>query len=217
MLEGSEWTDVSLPLETGMVAWPGSVGFRLTATMSMADGEPANNSKIETDVHIGTHIDAPSHSVPDGATIDQLPLNALIGQAFIVGLNDVERIDAETLEKAAVPVGTTRLLIKTKNSDLWRTRQTRFIEGFVGLSPSAATWIVKRKMVLVGIDYLSIQSFGQASMQTHNIMLEKKIVIVEGLRLTDVQPGECDFICLPLKIVGAEGAPARAIIRKSNH
>jgi len=205
--------DISLPLTTGMVCWPGSDGFRLSKTMEMSKGDPANNSWIDTDVHIGTHIDAPWHSLANGMTIDQLPLNILIGKTFVAHLPDLTEITAKTLDDHSIPKETKRLLFHTSNSKIWEKNDNEFKKDFVALTADGAEWIVNRGIQLVGIDYLSIQQYGE-SMETHNIMLRKNIIIVEGLNLTGVEQGIYELICLPLKIMDSEGSPARAVLRR---
>jgi arylformamidase len=205
--------DISVPLENGMVAWPGSVGYSLVQTMKMVDGAHANNSRLDTDVHVGTHIDAPWHSIPDGMTIEKLDLGDLVGKAYVANISGVSTVTASVLEEAGIPDEAERLLIKTTNSIYWKSGSREFHEDFVGLVPDASEWICRRRMRLVGLDYLSIQAFSQKTMATHNILLEKNIIIVEGLNLADVMPGFYELLCLPIKLVGAEGSPARAVLR----
>jgi arylformamidase len=208
----SEWIDISIPLRTGMIAWPGSPGLRLSRLTTMDEGAVANGSFLETDVHIGTHIDAPWHSIPNGATIEKLPLDALIGPAYVVDVGTANDISARLLDQAAIPPGTERLLFRSVNSKLWNADPHEFKKDYVALTDDAASWVVRRGIRLVGIDYLSIQQFSD-SMVTHNILLEQNIVIVEGLNLTHAPQGRYDFICLPLLLVGSEGSPARAVLR----
>jgi len=205
--------DISVPLENGMVAWPGSVGFHLTQTMKMAEGGIANNSRLDTDVHIGTHLDAPWHSIPNGGTVESLNLDDLVGPAYVADLKDAETVTAAVLKKANIPADVERLLLKTSNSQLWKSGNREFQRDFVGLVPDASEWIAGRKMRLVGIDYLSVQRFAEKTMLSHNILLEKQIVVIEGLDLSAVAAGYYELICLPIKLVGAEGAPVRAILR----
>ncbi len=179
----------------------------------MSKGDIANGSRIETDVHIGTHIDAPWHSIPEGITIEQLSLDILVGPAFVVFLPDIHTITAEVLRKASIPDGTKRLLFRTDNSKIWEKGNQDFQNKYVALTADAAEWVVTQGIQLVGIDYLSIQQFTD-DMETHNIMLRKNIIIVEGLNLTNVDQGMYELICLPLKIVDSEGSPARAVLRR---
>jgi len=208
-----ELIDISIPLKNGMVCWPGSPGFTITRILEMVKGDVANGSQINTDVHIGTHIDAPWHSIPDGVTIEQLSLDVLIGPAYVLRLPDISEINGEILGKANVPQGTQRLLFHTRNSSIWNSNDNEFRKDFVALTMDGAEWIAKKGIKLVGIDYLSIQPFGE-SMEIHNVMLKEGIIIVEGLNLSGVEQGHYELMCLPLRIVGAEGSPARAVLRK---
>ena len=204
--------DISVPLRAGMPVWPDSPGYHLTQFQSMEAGDAWNNSRLDSDVHVGTHIDAPRHFLPKGSTIDALPLEVLIGPAVVVSLPEVEAITRADLERLNLPRGVQRLLFRTRNSRLWTSGETKFRKDFVALTADAAAWIVDRQIRLVGIDYLSIQRFDD-SPETHRILLENAVVILEGLNLSRVEPGPYELICLPLNLVGAEGAPARAVLR----
>lgn len=181
----------------------------------MDQGDPVNNSKLECDVHIGTHIDAPWHFVPKGKTIEQLSLNKLIGEAFVINMTGLSEISKESLERLNIPSGVKKLLIRTDNSEHWRKKKPYFNKKYVALTADAASWIVENGIELVGIDYLSIQRYEDPPL-THEILLKAETVIVEGLNLSEVDPGIYEFICLPIKLVGADGAPARAVLRKKN-
>jgi arylformamidase len=205
--------DVSLPLETGLAAWPGSTGFSLTWVDRMEDGHECNNSRIACDTHIGTHIDAPLHFVKNGRSVDQIPPDLLIGSCRLVDLSGRTQINAETLASLALTSDTRRLLLKTDNSNLWQAGEKKFRKSFVHLTEDGADWLVRFGISLVGIDYLSIGSYDNG-LKTHQILLEANIVILEGLDLSASEAGLYEMICLPLKIIGAEGAPARVVLRK---
>jgi arylformamidase len=207
----SKFIDISLPLQAKMPIWPGSVGFHLTHTKRLEDGDQANISRLDSDVHVGTHIDAPSHFVKGGLTVEQLSLDILIGLAVVAYLPEIDAIKAQDLDNLSLPSGTQRLLLRTRNSDLWPAQVTEFKKDFVALTNDAAHWIVKNGICLIGIDYLSIQRYNDDSF-THNILLKAGVIIIEGLNLASVQPGVYELICLPLCIVGAEGSPARAVL-----
>lgn len=211
----TKFIDISVPLTDGMVAWPTSPGFRISRSMEMAAGQIANNSIIHTDVHIGTHVDAPWHSIPDGATVERMELASLIGPVWVADLGDADAVTAPVLERAKIPADTRRLLLRTRNSEFWKRGEKKFREDFVGLVPDASDWIVNRGIVLVGTDYLSVQKYSEKSMETHDILLRRNVVIVEGLNLSEAAQGSYQLICLPLKIAGAEGAPARAVLQIS--
>lgn len=205
--------DISLALHEGLPSWPGSCGFRLVRT-SVLDGEGhSNNSRIEMDVHVGTHIDAPWHFIPGGRTVEELELGKLMGSAYVASFPGIPEINREMLEAAHIPDDIPRLLLKTDNSKQWTEQQNEFKTDFVALTPDAAAWLVENDFVLVGIDYLSIQKFGDPAL-THEILLEAEIIIVEGLNLAHVDEGTYELYCLPLKLAGSDGAPARALLRK---
>jgi arylformamidase len=204
--------DISVPLRNQMPTWPGSPGFHLVRWQSMDNGDAVNGSRLDCDVHVGTHIDAPFHLLPSGITTDQLPLEALIGKAFVAHMPHLKTITAEDLNILGIPDETTRLLFHTDNSKLWRIEKEEFYPNFVALTADAAHWIVERGIILVGVDYLSVQLYEDGP-ETHRILLQNEIIIVEGLNLSGINAGFYELICLPLRIVGAEATPARAVLR----
>lgn len=205
--------DISVPLGPLTPAWPGSTRLRLTRTKALAAGDDSNVSRLDCDVHTGTHVDAPAHFLPDGASVDALPLDVLIGPAFVAFLPEVASVSTADLAALRLPVGVSRLLLKTSNSALWSTGSGEFRKDFVALTPDAARWLVDRHIRLVGVDYLSVQRYGDGP-QTHQVLLAAGVVIIEGLDLSRVQTGPYELVCLPLKLSGAEGAPARAVLRR---
>ncbi len=206
--------DISVGLENGMVAWPGSIGYTHEWTGHIGPGSDSNNSVMHTDVHIGTHLDAPLHFVAGGGTVEGLPLDVLVGPAWVADLPELAggAISADVLDGADIPDGTERLLLRTGNSTLWHDGHDAFYEDFAALTADGAQWVVDRGIRLVGVDYLSVQRFHDGP-ETHQILLGAEVIAVEGLNLYDVEPGRYELIVLPLKLVGAEGAPARAILR----
>ena len=203
--------DISLPLRPDMPIWPGSAGLRLTRTSRLEAGDSANVSRLDCDVHVGTHVDAPRHFWEDGATVEQLPLDILIGPAVVAYLPEVNVITADDLESLKLPAGTERLLLRTRNSELWAAGVTEFRKDYVALTADAARWVVEQDILLIGVDYLSVQRY-QDGPTVHQTLLRAEVVIIEGLNLAGVESGEYELICLPLKLVGAEGAPARAVL-----
>ncbi len=205
--------DISTPLDSETPIWPGSPGFQTGKLLSMAAGDPANVSSLSIDVHTGTHVDAPSHFLPDGATMESLQLDDLIGPVFVVDAGAAISVDAALLDRASVPDGATRLLLRTRNSSERERRSTPFREDFVALTSDGARWIVDRGIRLVGIDYLSIQRFTDPA-ETHEVLLEAGVIILEGLDLVDVDLRQrYELLCLPIALVGVEAAPARALLR----
>jgi arylformamidase len=203
--------DISRPLEEGIAAWPGSPGFRAFAHQSIADGAESNASGIEMDVHVGTHVDAPAHFIEGGATLDAVGLHPFFGPAYVAEIDTTARIDAAALDAAEIPEGTERLLLRTRNSLDERYVRGPFREDFAALTAEGASWVAERGLVLVGIDYLSIQRFGDPP-DTHQILLGAGVCILEGLDLRAVARGHYWLVCLPIPLVGVEAAPARALL-----
>lgn len=196
-----------------MPVWPGSAGFNLAWTNRLDHGDHCNNSSISCDTHVGTHLDAPLHFIRDGSSVDCLPLDILIGPCQVVNFPGKTQITCNDLTPLNLKKNTSRLLLRTDNSNLWDSNRNDFEENFVALTPDAAHWIVKNDIRLVGTDYLSVGSYRDGD-KTHQILLEAGVVILEGLNLHGVAPDIYELICLPLKISSAEGAPARAVLRK---
>ncbi|HEX9067374.1 MAG TPA: cyclase family protein [Ktedonobacterales bacterium] len=207
----SEWIDVSVPLHSGMVHWPDNPPVRFEHTLSMDHGDICNVSKLSLGAHTGTHMDAPAHFVRGGIGIDQMPLTATLGRARVVAIDDPESIKAGELRAHGIRRGE-RILFKTRNSERgWRTDD--FVEDFVYLAHDAAQHLAAVGVRAVGVDYLSVGGFRVDGPETHWALLEAGIWIIEGLNLSQAQPGLYDLICLPLRIVGGDGAPARALLR----
>lgn len=194
-----------------MPTWPGSVGLRLKRTQRLEAGDSANVSRLDCDVHVGTHVDAPWHFVENGHTVEQLSLDGLIGPAVVAYLPEVSKITAGDLDGLGLPFGTRRLLLRTRNSELWAARVTKFKKDYVALTADAAHWVVEQTIRLIGVDYLSVQRYADSPL-VHQTLLKASVIILEGLNLAGVQPGGYELVCLPLKLVGAEGAPARAVL-----
>jgi len=204
--------DISLPLSPDLPVWPGDDPFQLEQAESMDEGADANVSRLSGGVHIGTHVDAPHHFLNDGRTIESLPLDVLTGPCYVTQLPDgVEAITAEALDGMSLPENPTRILFGTSNSRLWARGETEFQEDFVAVSEDGAEWLVGRGIQLVGVDYLSVAPYHD-SVPTHRVLLEAGVVVVEGLDLSAVVRGFYELYCLPLKLLGSEGAPARAIL-----
>ena len=200
--------DISLRLHEAIPIWPGSDGFRIARSRAIADGSDANVSRIDMDVHCGTHVEAPLHFIDAGASLETLPLDVFVGPAQVIHLPDADAIGPEDLQ--AVPTGTERLLIRTRNSEAWANQAT-FDTGYVALTADAARWIASRGIRLVGIDSLSVQRWGDDP-ETHRILMRAGVAILEGLDLSAVAAGAYRLTCLPLRLDGAEASPVRAIL-----
>jgi arylformamidase len=195
-----------------MPVWPGSAGFRRIWTERMQGAEGVNISKLDCDIHVGTHIDAPLHFLAEGKAVHEIDLGALVGPAWVADVGDVSSITARVLEDLRIDRSVSRLLLKTRNSELWRRGVREFREDFVALTADAAAWVAERGLRALGVDYLSVQRYEDGP-ETHRLLLGAGIVIVEGLNLSGIDSGAYEFLCLPLKLIGAEGAPARAVLR----
>ncbi len=204
--------DISLPLEEGVPVWPGSTGINLSWTLRLERGALSNLTRLDMDIHIGTHVEGPLHSFPGAASVDEIPLEIFMGRALVVDLPSINIITAGDLEKLNLPEGVERLLLRTKNSEFWRNFRQAFWEDFVGLAADAAQWIADHKIKLIGLDYLSIANFKQGD-AVHKTLLKNGVFILEGLNLLMAPAGEYELVCLPLKLIGREAAPARAVLK----
>jgi arylformamidase len=202
--------DVSVPISSRLPTWPGDPKVSLERVSSIAKGDAANVSRLDAGVHTGTHVDAPVHFV-DGATgIDSIPLETLVGPCLVV------EADPPWLELRAEDLPATehtRILFKTRNSARWAARKTDFETEFVAVGLDLARRLVAEGKLLVGVDYLSVESYhAPFEHPVHHTLLEARIVVIEGLDLSAVEAGEYDLYCLPLKLVGSDGAPARTML-----
>jgi arylformamidase len=199
--------DVSVPIRDGMLHYAGNPPVHVTRVSSLEAGDPANVSELDMGAHSGTHVDAADHFLAGGAGAEALPLDALIGPAEVVDATAATvALDLLTLRDLELPPrDTKRILFKTRNSQLWS--RDEFTRDFVRLDGEAAAFLVERGARLLGIDYLSI---GDA--EAHRVLLGAGVVCVEGLDLRRIEPGAYELVCLPLKLVGSDGAPARAVL-----
>lgn len=203
--------DISLTISPSLPTWPGDPSVVLERVEKIEDGSDANVSRIDIGVHTGTHVDAPYHFFRNGKTVENINLNLLTGRAYVLYLPDVDTITASVLEQSQIPPRTRRVLFKTRNSTYWKNNENQFQTDFVALSADGADYLIRRGVKLVGVDYLSVAPFDQ-SRPTHEILLSAGVVILEGLDLSGVTQGRYTLYCLPLKLAGSDGAPARAIL-----
>ena len=209
-----DWIDVSVPLHSGMVHWPDNPPVRIEYMLHMSRGDICNVSTLSMGSHTATHMDAPFHFLPQGKGLHEMPLDAAIGRARVIEIRDPESIKPGELRSHNIRQGE-RLLFKTKNSThCWKT--DTFVEDFVYISQEAARYLASVGVQTVGIDYLSVGGYTKDGVETHRALLEADIWIIEGLDLSQVEPGMYELICLPLRIDGSDGAPARAILRKAD-
>ncbi len=207
-----DWIDVSLPFRNGMVHWPGDTPFERGMNMEIANGDLVNLSQMTSSVHMGTHMDAPLHFIANAKSIDSMPLSATIGPARVIGIEDPEAITVRELAPHKIARGE-RILFRTANSRrAWKTDV--FQEDYIYVNPETAEYLAGIGIQTVGVDYLSVGGFHTGNAETHRALLGAGIWVIEGLNLEHVEPGDYELICLPLKLVGADGAPARAVLRK---
>ncbi len=205
------WIDVSVPLSTGMVHWPSDPPFEMERVSDIKQGDHANVSRITMGSHTGTHVDAPRHFVLDGSAVSEMPLDVLVGAARVIEIKDRDSIKVDELYGHRIRTGE-RVLFKTWNSrNAWNT--PRFVDEFVHLTKEAADYLSEIKIRAVGVDYLSVGAYKGDGSVVHQTLLKSGVWIVEGLNLSQIEPGNYDFVCLPLKILDGDGSPARAILR----
>jgi arylformamidase len=201
--------DVSVPLAPGMTTYPGDPPFALAAVQRFGDS-PYQLSLLSLSTHTGTHVDAPSHFVPGGASVDQLPLEILLGKARVVELLERDKVDRADLEALDLR-DDLRVLLKTRMSG--QLLKPGYHQDHVYLSEDAALYLAQAGIKLVGIDYLSVDRYGSTDFPAHRALLGAGVILIEGLDLSEVEPGEYEMACLPLRVAGADGAPARVVLR----
>jgi len=203
--------DVSVSLAAGVPAYPGNPDFELQPIKRIAEGGSSNVSRLVMGTHTGTHVDAPRHFFDSAPGVDALPLDLLIGRARVVEVNKRGGIGAEELAAAGLREDL-RILLKTPNSALWNGEG--FHQDYTHLTESGARYLVDQGVKVVGIDYLSVEQFKKAGAPAHHALLSQGVVIIEGLNLAEADAGMYEMYCLPLRIVGGDGAPARVILKR---
>ncbi len=203
--------DVSVPLAAGIPAYPGNPDFELQPVKRIADGGSSNVSRLVMGTHTATHVDAPKHFYDEGPGVDAIPLDLLLGRCRVIEVTHRGGIEAGELAAAGLREDL-RVLLKTSNSRLWN--DTGFHPDYTYLTEGGARYLVDQGVKVVGIDYLSVEQFKKAGAPAHHALLSQGVVIIEGLNLTDAEPGMYEMYCLPLRIVGGDGAPARVILKQ---
>src|SRR5215470_9439262 len=205
------WIDLTVGIRHEMVHYPGDPGVQLRHAKHLDRGDPATVSHLSLGVHTGTHVDAPVHFIAGAPGVDEFSIDAMIGPARVIELLDKEVCTAEHLAAYDIRAGE-RILLRTNNSHrCWNV--DAFVEDYAHIDTSAARMLAERRVRMVGIDYLSIGR-GNEGPEVHRILLGAGIVILEGLDLSQVDAGFYDIVCLPLKILGGDGAPARVAVRR---
>lgn len=203
--------DISLAISDSTVVWPGDTPVHITQPLHLDRGDTATVSRLDMGSHTGTHVDAPAHFISGARTVDVLDLGLLVGPAFVTHALETDVLSEDVLEELLIPTGVERVLFRTRNSERWARGDREFHEDYVAISEGGARWLVARGVRLVGVDYLSVASFSEP-VGTHEILLRASIVAVEGLNLYGIDQGPYHLVCLPLRIAGGDGAPARAIL-----
>jgi arylformamidase len=204
--------DVTLPLDATLPTYPNNTPFSLEPIKRLAHGDSSNVSTLHMSAHCGTHVDAPRHFFDSGPGVEALALDILMGRVRVIQLTSRTGISAEDLAKEDLSEEV-RILIKTRNSQLWGTAEFR--TDYVGVTESGARHLVAHGIKLVGVDYLSVEQFKTPGAPAHHVLLGAGTIVLEGLNLRDVEPGIYDLYCLPLRVVGSDGAPARVVLRKA--
>lgn len=208
---GPSWIDVSVPLRTGMVRWPGDIPVEIKTRVSIEEGSEYNLTALSMGAHTGTHLDAPRHFLRDGLSVDRMPPELMVGPARVLAFPGVPVVTRAEL----APYRITRnesILFKTDNSKRpWWNESFR--EDYVALSFEAASLLVQLGVALVGMDYLSVAPYQFQSAEIHRALLQAGVWLLEGVNLSGVGSGEYDMVCLPMKLVGSDGAPARVLLR----
>jgi arylformamidase len=205
--------DVSVLLTPGMATYPGNPAFDIAPVHRIAAGDSANNSRLTMGTHTGTHVDAAKHFIDDRPGADAMPLDLLIGRARVIDVPVRGGITAKHLEGAGLREDL-RVLLRTPNSKLWNNPKAPFHEEYTHLTGDGAKFLVDQGVKVVGVDYLSVEKLHTPGHPAHHALLGANVIIIEGLNLSDAEPGVYEMYCLPLKIEGADGAPARVVLKR---
>jgi arylformamidase len=206
--------DITFPLSEQTPVYEGDPAVKIDVASSIEKGDAANVTQLCFGAHTATHVDAPNHFIDGTRKVHELELEKLIGDCRVVELEkSVLAIEPEHLGNLE---NVERILFKTRNSKFWNEPEKGFRKDFTYITPEAAKVLADAKIKLVGIDYLSVEQFGSEDFATHKTLLEKEIIIIEGLDLREVSAGDYELICLPLKVISetGDGAPARTILRR---
>jgi arylformamidase len=205
-----EIIDISQTIRRGIPVWPGDQKYHQRWTMSIKDGDSCNVSAITMTTHLGTHVDAPCHCEDNGLDIAAVPLKSYIGQArvqLIAAQSPITAADLDTFDW----LGVERVLLKTCADG---RPDDRFERDYIPLSEAAAHYLAQKGILLVGTDAPSVDPFHSRELEAHKILMRQGVAILEGLNLDQVDPGDYELICLPLRLAGLDGSPVRAILRR---
>ena len=204
--------DITVTIDAGTPIYKGDPGVEINSFKAIASGSSANVSQISFGVHTATHVDAPNHFIDGAKRVHEIDCAKLVGPCRVVEVpDDVIAIEPEHVGNID---GVERLIFKTQNSSFWSEPERGFRTDFTYITPATARLLADSGIVLVGIDYLSIEKSGSPGHPVHIALLEKEIVILEGVVLREVPPGDYELVCAPLKYDGAtgDGSPARTFL-----
>jgi arylformamidase len=203
--------DISVPDRPDMHFYPGDPTLEQTQIRAIKRGDAANLTHLSLGAHTGTHVDAPAHFIDGAATLEQVPLDRMVGPAQVLDLRGLAAIDAAALRRHHIQPGDI-VLFHTDNSERWA--KPGFQKDFTYVTRDAAELLIERGVKAIGMDYLSIEQFGSTTFEVHKLLLGKGILIIEGLDLREIAAGPYLLSCLPLKLEGVDGAPARAVLMR---
>ena len=205
MSRASRFIDITLPLSPATPVWPGDAAVAVHRSEGVAVV-----SELRLSSHAGTHVDAPAHFIRNGGAVDGIALDTLVGPAWVAAIAGAAVVTGELLARAGIPPATERLLVATDNSRA--SPPAVFDPAFVAFDRSAVDWLLARPIRLVGVDGPSVDPFANNEFHAHRALLSAGVVIVENLALQGVEPGAYRLICLPLRVEGGDGAPARVVL-----
>lgn len=207
----SEWIELSLPIKPEMAIWPGDPQVLSERVESLAAGDVCNVTKLTLGTHTGTHVDGLNHFIAGAPSVDQMPLELMTGKAKVIEIHHPEQITKAEIEVKGLGKGD-RVLFRTANS--LKPIDCPFDRTFIHLDEEAARYLVEIGVALIGVDYLSIGGYEGNVVEVHHILLGGGVWCVEGLDMRQLEEGNYEFICLPIRLVDGDGGLARAIARR---
>ena len=199
--------DISLNIKEGMLSFPGDTIPEFNKIKEI-NQDNYNLSNMRVSVHVGTHVDAPSHFIKNGRTIDEISPERFIGDVQVIEIEDEKEIRKSELEE--IEFHSNKILFKTQNSNM--ISENVFQNDFVYLNYEGAEYLIESGIDFIGIDYLTIESLDTTDFSVHKLLLKNNVIVLEGINLKDISPGNYKLIAPPLKITGAEASPVRALL-----
>ena len=208
----SSWIDLSIPIHDEMLIYPGDPAYKWQQVLFKSNGDVCNLSKMELGCHTGTHLESPRHMISDGAVVEDFDINQLCGVAYVAQIDGEGDITAESLDKANIPAGVERLLLRTDNSNRDRLNPP-FQADFCAFDLSAAEWLVSKGIRVIGLDFLTIEHSPDLSFPVHKCLLGSGMAVIEGVATKHAPLGMVELVCAPMRLLAAEGAPCRVLVR----